>query len=91
MKTTTRTSEGLRGTLFDALDNFINGKIDSVSAKTVAKLADSLLKSVAIDLEHKRLVSDLARTEGPQAVAALRLNIKMTADIPEGNQQQPAA
>jgi hypothetical protein len=51
----------------------------------VAKIADSLLKSVAIDLEHKRLMTDLARTEGPQAVAALRLNIKMTADIPEGD------
>lgn len=83
LTTTTRTSEGLRSTLFDTLDKFINGQLDAISAKTVAKLADSLLKSVAIDLEHKRLVSDLARTEGPQSVAALRLNIKMTADIPE--------
>jgi len=83
--TTTRTSEGLRSTLFDTLDKFIKGEIDAVTAKTVAKIADSLLKSVAIDLEHKRLMTDLARTEGPQAVAALRLNIKMTADIPEGD------
>lgn len=87
LTTTTRTSEGLRSTLFDTLDKFVNGQLDAISAKTVAKLADSLLKSVAIDLEHKRLVSDLARTEGPQAVAALRLNIKMTADVPEGIEQ----
>lgn len=78
--TTTRTSAGLRSTLFDTLDKFINGQLDAISAKTVAKLADSLLKSVAIDLEHKRLITDLARNEGPQSVAALRLNIKMTAD-----------
>lgn len=63
----------------------MKGEIDAVHAKTVAKIADSLLKSVAIDLEHKRLMGDLLRTEGPQAVAALRLNIKMTADIPEGD------
>ena len=84
-KKTMRTSEGLRSTLFDALDKFVNGEIDAVTAKTVAKLADSLIKSVAIDLEHKRLMSDLARTDGPQAVAALRLNIKMTGDIPDIN------
>lgn len=84
MAKTMRTSEGLRSTLFDTLDKFVNGEIDSVTAKTVAKLADSLLKSVAVDLEHKRLMVDLTKSEGPQAVAALRLNIKMTGDIPEG-------
>jgi hypothetical protein len=74
---TVRTSEGLRTTLFDTLDAFRNNEIDSVHAKTVSKLADSLLKSVALDLEHKRLISDLTRTEGPQAVAKLNLNIVM--------------
>ncbi len=86
MQATTRTSEGLRSTLFDTLDKFINGEIDSQSAKVVAKLADSLLKSVAIDLEHKRLISDLTRAEGPQAVANLHLNVVMAPSLeaPQG-------
>jgi len=74
---TTRTSEGLRSTLFDTLDKFMNNEIDVAQAKTVAKLADSLLKSVAIDLEYKRLVEDLGTKNGPQAVADLNLNIVM--------------
>ena len=74
---TTRTSEGLRSTLFDTLDKFLSGQIDVQQAKTVAKLADSLLKSVAVDLEYKRLVHDIGAREGPQAVANLNLNILM--------------
>ena len=74
---TTRTSEGLRSTLFETLDKFLNGDIDAQSAKVVAKLADSLLKSVAVDLEYKRLVSDMARTDGPSSVSNLKLNIAM--------------
>jgi len=61
----------------------LNGKIDAQSAKTVAKLADSLLKSVAVDLEYKRLVSDMVKAEGPQAVADLGLNIKMVGSTGE--------
>lgn len=83
MATTLRTSEGLRKTLFTTLDKFINGEIDAISAKTVAKLADSLLKSVAVDLEHKRLVSELTKADGPQAIAALNLNILMVSDEPQ--------
>lgn len=87
MTVTTRTSEGLRSTLFDTLDKFLNGEIDSVSAKTVAKLADSLLKSVAVDLEYKRLVREITNTSGPQSVADLNLNILMApteAAVPQG-------
>jgi len=63
--------------LFNTLDAFLSGEIDAVQAKTTAKLADSILKSVAIDLEHKRLVQEIARNEGPKAVADLNLNILM--------------
>ena len=80
MQETTRTSEGLRSTLFTTLDRFLNGEIDHIQAKTTAKLADSILKSVAVDLEYKRLIGEMATKEGPQSVAALRLNIAMTAD-----------
>lgn len=77
MAVTTRTSEGLRSTLFDTLDAFMNNEIDAVHAKTVAKLADSLLKSVSIDLEYKRLITDLAKPNESGSVADLNLNIKM--------------
>lgn len=76
---TTRTSEGLRSTLFDTLDAFLNGEIDAINAKTVAKLADSLLKSVALDLEHKRLITELTKTNTSGAIADLNLNILMVA------------
>ena len=78
--TVKRTSEGLRSVLFDTLDKFISGEIDSVQAKTVAKLGDSLLKSVAIDLEHKRLMLDLIKDQDPQSpktLANMNLDIIM--------------
>lgn len=74
---TERTSEGLRSTLFDTLDMFLKGEIDAEQAKTVSKIADTLLKSVAVDIEHKKLVLETARTRGEQAVADLNLNIIM--------------
>jgi len=75
---TIRTSEGLRSTLFDTLDKFLNSEIDVAQAKTVAKLADSLLKSIAVDLEYKRLIQDIGlRNSGPQAVIDMKLNILM--------------
>ena len=79
-----RTSEGLRSVLFDTLDKFISGEIDSVQAKTVAKLGDSLLKSVAIDLEHKRLMLDLIKDQDPQSpktLANMNLDIIMVKEI----------
>ena len=74
---TERTSEGLTSTLFDTLDMFLKGEIDAEQAKTVSKIADTLLKSVAVDIEHKKLVLETARTRGEQAVADLNLNIIM--------------
>ena len=75
---TTRTSEGLRATLFDTLDRFVNGQIDAIEAKTIAKLSDSLLKSVSLDMEYKRMMNDLIATKGPEkAIADMNLNIVM--------------
>lgn len=82
---TTRTSEGLRSTLFDTLDDFMSGKVDAEHAKTVAKLADSLLKSVAVDLEHKKLHREILRVEGNRAVANMDLNIVMVQGVATTN------
>lgn len=76
--TITRTSDGLRRILFDTLDQFLDSKITAVDAKTVAKLADSILKSAAVDLEHKRLVRELisdAAAPSDKAIASLGLNM----------------
>ncbi len=70
-KVITRSSEGLRNTLLDTLESFINGDIDHIHAKTVAKLCDSVNKSLTLDLEAARFV----RETGSQSVADLNLNI----------------
>lgn len=78
MQVVTRTSEGLRKTLFDTLDLFLKGEITAQDAKVVAKISDSILKSAAIDLEHKRLVRDLledSTAPHDKALAKLGLNV----------------
>ena len=75
---TTRTSEGLRKTLFDTLDKFLNQEVTAQDAKVIAKLSDSILKSAAIDLEHKRLVRELLQESTEphdKALAKMGLNI----------------
>ena len=72
----TRSSDGLRKTLFETLEKFVSGEIDAIQAKTVAKVADSILKSAAIDLEYQRLVRELAHENGGnKAIADLHLNV----------------
>lgn len=78
MQIITRTSEGLRKTLFDTLDKFLAGETTAQDAKVVAKLCDSVLKSAAIDLEHKRLVRELLQESTEphdRALAKMGLNI----------------
>lgn len=69
----TRSSEGLRSTLLDTLESFINGEVDHIHAKTVAKLCDSVNKSLTLDLEAARFV----RETGSQSVADLNLNVML--------------
>lgn len=76
-KAITRSSEGLRSTLLDTLEEFINGKIDHIHAKTVAKLCDSVNKSLTLDLEAARFV----RETGSQSIADLNLNIALTKPV----------
>jgi hypothetical protein len=59
----------------------MSGEIDDIHARTVAKLSDSLLKSISIDLEYKRLVNDMGNSI-ERGVADLNLNIIMA---PENN------
>lgn len=57
--------------MLDTLEDFINGKIDHVHAKTVAKLCDSVNKSLQIDIEAARFVRE---TSAGGAIADLNLN-----------------
>lgn len=78
-----RTSEGLRRILFDTLDKFLVSDITATDAKTVAKLSDSILKSAAVDLEHKRLVRDMLQDStqpNEKGVANMGLNIVLVTD-----------
>ena len=75
---TTRTTEGLRNTLFDTLDQLLSGRIDIAHAKAITKVADSILKSAVVDIEYKKMALDVKRHEGPQAVADLNLNVALT-------------
>lgn len=84
-KAITRSSEGLRSVMCDVLDDFMNGKVDHVHAKTVAKLCDSINKSLALDLEAARF----ARETQQQSVADLDLNIALTKIAPQQITQQP--
>lgn len=78
MAVITRSSDGLRKTLFETLEKFVNGEIDAVQAKTIAKVADSILKSAAIDLEYQRLVRELAGQNGERKeIADLHLNVML--------------
>ena len=54
----TRSSVGLREVLFDTLEAFVDGRISATHAKTVSKVADSILKSAALDLGYQSLISN---------------------------------
>lgn len=69
-KVITKSTEGLRNTLLETLEQFVNGEVDHIYAKTVAKLCDSVNKNLALDLEASRFV----RETGQQALADLKLN-----------------
>jgi hypothetical protein len=86
MTQATRTSEGLRRILFDTLDKFLASEMTAIDAKTVAKLADSILKSAAVDLEHKRLVRDMLQDStqpNEKGLANMGLNMVLVADSTE--------
>lgn len=86
MTRTTRTSEGLRRILFDTLDKFLDSQMTALDAKTVAKLADSILKSAAVDLEHKRLVRDMLQDStqpNEKGIANMGLNMVLVTDSTE--------
>jgi len=57
-KSTGRTSQGLRDLLFDEIQSLRDGTSDAQRARSVAALADSILKSVSVELDYQKYAGD---------------------------------
>lgn len=74
-----RSTEGLRDMLFNELDLFLDGKVDSDHVKSVTRITGSILATVAKDLEAKRLLMDMNYgKDQPRAIADIGLNLMLT-------------
>jgi len=79
MTTLTRSTEGLRDLLFEEMTNFLDGKVQETHVKAVTKITDSILKTVVIDLEAKKMVERMsAGRDGNKAISDLNLNLLLT-------------
>ena len=54
-----RTSEALRGTLFEAMDRLMSGSMDHQEAKAVCGLSQSICDTVRLEMEARRLQESL--------------------------------
>ena len=50
-----RTSAGLRDMLFGVLEDLSSGKIDHIQAKAMAAVAQTIIKSVEVQLQFEQL------------------------------------
>jgi len=74
-----QTTEGLRGMLFEELENFLNGSVDHDHVKSVTKITNSILQTVTKDLEAAKMAGDMAKeARTPKSIADLNLNIMLT-------------
>lgn len=53
-----RDANGLRDFLFDALDDLKDGRLASEDAMATAKIAEVIIKSVEIEIKHRKLLLD---------------------------------
>lgn len=65
-KLTEMTSEGLRESLFEALDDVRSGKLDAKPAHAIAKLAAQIVATVQLEVEFHKNVT---RCQTPGALA----------------------
>jgi hypothetical protein len=74
-----KTTEGLRDILFDELECFLTGKVDSEHVRTVTKATGAILATVAKDLEAAKLLHDMnAGKDRPRTIADLNLNLLLS-------------
>ena len=72
-KAITRTSAGLRNALFDEIDSLRNGASNPARARSLAMLANTALKSVEVEIEFHKYVSDVSKANGAAKIGFLNL------------------
>jgi len=78
MKKITRTTEGLRDLLFQEVEDFLAGKVDSDHVKTVAKASGAIMTTVSKDIEATKLINDLNQgRDQNKTIADLNLNLML--------------
>ncbi len=70
---TTRTSAGLRDTLFDTMEALMTGRIEAGDAKAVATLASAICKTVELEMEAEKLRRS---SDSASPLSALRLGVR---------------
>ena len=68
-----RTSAGLRNVLFDEVDALRNGTSNPARARSIAMLTNTALKSVEVEIEFHKYVSDVSKFEGGAKIGILEL------------------
>lgn len=68
-----RTSAGLRNALFDEIDSLRDGSSNPARARSLAMLANTALKSVEVEIEFHKYVSDVSKHNGAKKMGYLEL------------------
>lgn len=68
-----RTSCGLRNVLFDEIDSLREGTSNPARARSLALLANVALKSVEVEIEFHKYVSDVSKHSGTAKLGLLEL------------------
>lgn len=73
IKKMSRTSAGLRNALFDEIDSLRGGESNPARARSLALLANVALKSVEVEIEFHKYVSDVSKFGGGAKIGILEL------------------
>ena len=77
-----KTTEGLRDLLFQEMEDFLSGKIDSDHVKTITKASGAIMTTVAKDLEAAKLMHMMNEgRDRNKTIADLNLNLMLTTKI----------
>jgi len=68
-----RTSGGLRSALFDEIDALRRGDSNPARARSLAMLANTALKSVEVEIEYQKYVSDVSKYGGAAKIGMLEM------------------
>jgi len=75
-----KTTEGLRDLLFQEIEDFLEGKVDSDHVRTITKASGAIMTTVAKDLEAAKLLRQMNEgRDSNKAIADLGLNLMLNA------------